>query len=596
MNILDIDIEKFKPYAIDAYIQVFGKEYEDIIRDKIKSLPWFYYDNIEGVKSYLEFLKRCKKKELVLKFLDKLSIDVGKQKEKGYAEEFDEDISNLVNKYLKEYIPDFLLSGQDGITEYFSKMESQNDKAKIIKFLNFVRGDKLPNITEENYLTFCKTKEYRQLIQMIRKLSGEIKKEYDKFLKTLDPYKDYCDIEESRKRIIEEQVKIQAYKKIQEILPSNLRKLLNEKTNLISGKYNWLLGDEIGIKSRLEYFSSEDEQKLNNPNTLSLERKNIIHNRIMFLMHNIGIDLSTYKGQFDTEEDLYWHLIEQPEIKELIPDREVVTKIGRIRQYAYSKAKSEYIEETLYLSLIHNSNLNLEYFITKRTLAVITNIDRITGKIFHKLVFTVRDIDQGYIDKTFLHEMCHTIENRDNQEQITFSTGFEENLDLRFLKKPEMNPYWTGYRKYERFNEYVTDIFANEATEYLHSKDIYFAEPKEVCYKREKNTNTYDYVRNLIKPFINKYRKAIIKARILGDYTELFNRVGQENFEELNDVISIIDYLWYDGVSVMMSNGQKEGKMLEDFNKQLERLQQVYRNMENYQAKSLEAHGEEDRG
>lgn len=68
-----------------------------------------------------------------------------------------------------------------------------------------------------------------------------------------------------------------------------------------------------------------------------------------------------------------------------------------------------------------------------------------------------------------------------------------------------------------------------------------------------------------------------------------------EIFEELNDVISILDLLYIKGANEKLNQGQLEDPIVVEYNKQEKRLKELYVKMENYQAKSIEesAHEEE---
>ncbi len=594
MNILDIYIKKLIPYAIDAYVHVFGEEYRSIIEERLNKLSWVYYSNIGGVESYVGFLKECKRKELATEFLEQIGIDVSKQKEKGFAEDFDADLNEILNKYLGGvysslifFIPEFKEISLSGIRAWIPQKETKDIRQEKIDFLNYIRGQDKTPITEENYDDFCKTDEYKQILQKIEsylQLFDEKVKKYEEYLGTLKVYDDYCASERKRKAEIEKSVKEDLYSDIQAFLPEELRRLLDAKHNSTIEKYDCLLDSELGIKSRLEYFSLEDEEKLNNPDTPSLEKQIIIENRIGFFKYNLDLDISNMEKEFDTKLELYNYLMKQPEFKNLIPPDAVISQISKLRQESYTKSVHKYFSE--FPDNLHN---NLE-----SNSVCISSASRKKGEIFPILFFTVRKGEQGFLDCTFLHEICHAIEFRINNEKWQCCIGFEEKQDFNNLNNQcIMSKYLSDKRKYERFNECVTDIFAKEATDYLHSQEIYLLEPKEICFQKEMNTNTHIFIRDLIKPFIEKYREAVLKARILGDYTDLFNQIGQENFEELNDVISKIDSMWFKGV---LKPDKVSVETNREYTKELERLQQVYRNMENYQAKSIEAHGEEDRG
>ena len=601
MDILNINLEKLKSFAIKAYIHVFGEEYKDIIKDRIKSLGWISYDNIEGVESYVDFLKKCKKKALAVKFLEKIGVDISKQKEKGFAEDFDKDITDLLKMYLGDTIlfsyfePGDLEAFTTGIRAWISKEDNERIKNEKIKFLNYIRDSNQNSITLENYDAYCKTEEYKKILKKIEsylKILYELIKEYEKYLKSLKKYEYYISMEKDRKKRIEEREKMKLYIQIEPSLPTDLRKLLDKKCESIQDKYDCLLCSEMGVKSSFEFFSIEDEEKLKNPNTEQFEKQIIIRNRIFFLQNKSGVDIQSLKEKFSTDEELYDYLMEQPEIRRLIPSNLVVSQISRLRREAYSKTKYNYVEERLGNHFTHN--LAIINLLINNSVGIASIINNFTGIISLKLLFTVRDFDQGFIDETFLHEMCHTVETRITQGKGIYSSGFEENLNLFNPELTQMNPHSTRHRKYERFNENVTDTFSNEATQYLHSLGIYLIEPKEVCYRREKDSNTHIVIRNLLKPFIQKYRKSIVKARILGDYSDLFNSIGKENFEELNDVISILDLLYIKGASEKINKGQLDDPIVVEYLKQEKRLKDLYVKMENYQTKSIEEYAHEE--
>jgi|GEM_PF-4905823 len=58
-------------------------------------------------------------------------------------------------------------------------------------------------------------------------------------------------------------------------------------------------------------------------------------------------------------------------------------------------------------------------------------------------------------------------------------------------------------RKYEIFNEVITDLLAMEAREFLHSQNIYLLEPSEITQADISNTNTSEVVKQIIQPFLS---------------------------------------------------------------------------------------------
>lgn len=66
MNLLDIDVHDNIPDIINAFTKVFGIEYNDIIKKRLNKAKFVMYNNLNGMDSYLDFLKECKQKELAM--------------------------------------------------------------------------------------------------------------------------------------------------------------------------------------------------------------------------------------------------------------------------------------------------------------------------------------------------------------------------------------------------------------------------------------------------------------------------------------------------------------------------------------------------
>ena len=63
MNLLNIDIKNYIPDIVDAYTEVFGEEYRNIIKNKLNNIQYVIYNNEQGIDNYVHFLeKRCKEK------------------------------------------------------------------------------------------------------------------------------------------------------------------------------------------------------------------------------------------------------------------------------------------------------------------------------------------------------------------------------------------------------------------------------------------------------------------------------------------------------------------------------------------------------
>ena len=74
MNLLDIDFENLKKPIIDAFTFVYGEKYRDVVRKQINNTCFIYYFDVDGIYSYINYLRGCKDKELSLRFLDKIGV------------------------------------------------------------------------------------------------------------------------------------------------------------------------------------------------------------------------------------------------------------------------------------------------------------------------------------------------------------------------------------------------------------------------------------------------------------------------------------------------------------------------------------------
>lgn len=212
------------------------------------------------------------------------------------------------------------------------------------------------------------------------------------------------------------------------------------------------------------------------------------------------------------------------------------------------------------------------------------------GKVFvtinpEKPVLFYTILEGGGLDYTMLHEFCHVIEKH--------SKG-KEKIGSGFDITKEKNPYRPEKRKYERLNENITDIFSIRATKILHEREEYLLEPKEIVLSNIMDVNTSSITKNMLMPFLKRYKQEIIRARITGDINSLLEVVGKDNFEELNDCINVVDYFIYEkGLSKILekraNNDRKEKEkdiesteeeVIEEYEKQLQRLDRIYISME----------------
>ena len=119
MDNLSIDFKKLLPFAVDAFTKVYGDEYRDIIFQRINNAVIIPYHDIEGLSDYISYIKRCKRREYAINFLDKIGVDVKKHIKDNYTQPLDDEIEKML-----EYYMDSSLWGFSKDTDYWVPLQA----------------------------------------------------------------------------------------------------------------------------------------------------------------------------------------------------------------------------------------------------------------------------------------------------------------------------------------------------------------------------------------------------------------------------------------------------------------------------------------
>lgn len=585
MNILDNEIrnavQENMPYIIDAYAKVYGEEHRELIEKRANKILYVIYNNVYGIEMYMMFLRDCKKKELAIKFLEKIGFNIDKNQIGMYAEALDENIYNLIEHYIGKYF----YIGDDILPKGIKAWKKDDDyvKQEKIKFINFLRGENKNQVTEETFQDFCKTDEYKEILEKIKeylKIYDGIEQEYEDYLQELKPYEEYVQEENKRGDDLQKQKRNTIYKQIEEKLTDDIKNYLDEKYSNIDEKSNQFLGEDLGVKSYIEYFSKRDEEKLSYVSISQKEKDNIYCYRGSYFK-SIGVKMRPHSINYKENYKAYI----DGGYEKLIPTQELVQEITNLKEKAYHEYKKEFIcnSKDFKENARNFSNTESIKSIYKRVKD--NQICILGGKnsngFIPILFFTIWNNGGGILDHLLLHEIGHAIETEGIEEKDDLRTGFEFGIE-----DVPKNPYNTDKRKYERLNETLRDMLSIEAAEILHKQGIYILEKKELI-KNTRDVNTYSICKELLTNFLNKYRKEVIGVLLYGDIETLYNTVGEENFEELNDIVNRVDYMIekFGLMQRLANNPQNEDTVLVEYYKQLERLNKVYDNMERHKLK-----------
>ena len=100
MNPYTLDFTENKNDILDALIEVYGSEFISLIQKRYNLIYFVPYVNYEGINSYYRFLVSCKSRELSLKMLKIVGVDVNKYDINNYADEFDGELKDICEKLL----------------------------------------------------------------------------------------------------------------------------------------------------------------------------------------------------------------------------------------------------------------------------------------------------------------------------------------------------------------------------------------------------------------------------------------------------------------------------------------------------------------
>ena len=156
------------------------------------------------------------------------------------------------------------------------------------------------------------------------------------------------------------------------------------------------------------------------------------------------------------------------------------------------------------------------------------------GPVLYPLILINSNMSE--LDLTIIHELNHALEYHTievNEKGVHSITGWDEAYQEFKNKRDNSDMQYKGItRKYELLSEYINDRIAEEITTIMHSKGEYIFNKNE-----NKSSSSYKIIKLLVEDFFQTYKNTIIKSRSHGNTNLIFEEVGRENFEALNDLV-----------------------------------------------------------
>ncbi len=571
---------------LEAFIKYYGTEESEELKSKFKNAIFVGYQDIEELQNYIDDLERKYTQEFLRKELKAEGLeDYQNVFFCDYSFEFSSimPISLFIRYYelhlegyenrkaafinaglenfkkvkpeatLEEYekyielgeIPHEPFIGQPkylymNATNYLnlSNADHNYERARDI-FLN----DEKNNLSEEEKKDFFaspKFQRYKSAYECFKRA----RKKYDALQEELRPFKTFIekslDLKDKlNKKHYKEFIKncsfIFTEAELQEI-----EVYLNSTGYVTKPKCLKALSDQLCLPTTIGKFTLEAEEKLNNPQIDEWTKSNIMKERVEYFKSrglDLGDDYEAYKNS--------------PEAQAIWPSPETAKRVEEESEKAYNSFNIEYYTNTSRhqetrreidsMGLIDKDDGFNAALYTLHGTAVCPNVVKVDDeiKLFPLVVIHVTDYNE-YLDHTIVHELNHLYElfiNFLNGNQIEYLCGWdyvngelgEETKEIDTLHKDPSK------RKYELFSEIINELIAQDISKIMLENGLHVFNTKENAQYR--GYTSYEYTRFLVEKFFSEYQKEIIESRKLGRIEVIFNKVGKDNFDKLNNLI-----------------------------------------------------------
>lgn len=428
----------------------------------------------------------------------------------------DLDPTQYLNDKLNLYIEAFISYYGE---EYREFIENKLNNIFIIAYQHDIDFTYKLRLLEEQLgqdVVKDKSKEYYESIEynstLRVKLLNKYRKEYANRVKYLLPKKYH--------EIVEQYIK-----------SDNPPFIFGIKNNCF--EFEEVLGD-IKTTTLYDYFTDEMDEKLNNSEVSDVEKQTIIKKRMKYFK-TIGIDMGDdYSNYTKLEEYPSPEMIREiRKIKKQIQDLYNLELNSKIYPNClFNKKEKEMgllLDSSEEFSLIR---LKEEYN------CVHPNIRNNKGKMeLIPEMFIYTGIDSLQRDNIIIHELNHIIEMAlmdVSGNMVTIRSGWDITQDIIGEKKEHIELEHNA-RKYERLNEIINELLAIDIHKKFKSMygSVFSIQNSEYnlscCYLEQ------EYI---AKDFFETYKKKIIESRLTGNMQVLFDAIGEENFEALNNLVN----------------------------------------------------------
>jgi len=552
-------LEAKVPTIIEIFTKYYGEEERERITKIFSSVTYVGYLDLNAIKSLVFDLRKQIYNNSGNQFLESMGLEVSEENyNKFFGSQFTGYGDNLANFYAYEI---------DHV---------QWKKESALKAIEELFGEKV-EIDSPEYKKYRETiLSYKEKYDRAIAICNEELKRFEQLFQLEKELKDY----ESK---VSAKYKTKYLEAISEYLSEHDKSLIGKEQFLHNFDcYELLVGYSYESKCLLDAFSKDSEEKLHNPKTREYTKNSIIEDRINYYKKS-GLDLG----------DEYEDYLESDEAKKITPSFEFVDKIRGIKDKLVQEEKNEMVRglKTLEPLLENIKSLGLEnhdygfYEIVRdNTTCVTPNFIRNGDSVeVHPLLYICGGSGLDSMDCRIIHECNHIYELSllgYDGEEANFACGWDickekvAHTDIESISDSQHE-----HRPYEMLNEIINELLAQDITTLMHESGIYLYGDEKTS--KNSSFSSYGFATRLVWDFFQTYKPEIIASRKEYNMDILFNKVGKENFMEMNQLVK--DYLEYfagfKGLNTITAI--KEGRENEDTRYYFECLENAKRITEN---------------
>ena len=478
--------------AIEAFVEFYGEDKRKYIEERFKNLLILKFCNTNNLESILSDIE-----EILIR--ETFSVD----ESKNFYFNMDDIIKALDNK------------------DEFSVGLFSSDAKEII-----FDGEEDSKVIIEKY----SNGEYP--------LFDEFKKKYLELKEKLLPYEKLLKYERAREEEID--------KKYFGMLVSEYNYLFSkedidffEKWGMSYGSVSTFLGNSLQYSNFA--FGEKAEEMLNDPGTLDWRKNSIKEDRILFLKDQ-GFKLEGLLNEASYEDYLndtecYAFIERMNVLFTEIENRKKELNDLRVKELVYGLQDYKACQSIIDGKGFVNRNDALGPFVYNSPVSCCELNFTKNGEQFIESGLILMNAGMSNLDQTFIHELNHAYETfvlELSDRGSVSMTGWDIEKNIFLDRKSENSEIYNGItRPYELMSEYINDRISDDIRDIMYKKGNYI-----ISRTSERSASAYVFVDFILEGFYQDFKPIIIQSRSGGNIQYIYDMLGKENFEELNNLVN----------------------------------------------------------